>query len=426
MRQRRVVITGMGMATSNGLEVGENWRKALEGVSGIRRLDYPGAENSPVKAVGQIAEEDWLRIAGEFPEDARREGERSTLYALWSARRALEDSGLVSGGRRGRFGVSMAKGLGINRPEDISSWLSGGSFDYERFGRELQRVHRESIIRNLTHCTSGLIARKFSLGGPNRTVTTACASATQAIGTAFRSVRHGEADVMVAGGTDSMINPVGLVFFVLLGAASTWEGDPALACRPYDRRRSGLVMGEGAGVVVLEELSHALERGAGIYAEVAGYGASLDSHELTAPHPEGYGAELSMRRALEDAGLGPGDVDYINAHGTSTKLNDAVETMAIKRVFGAHAAGISINSTKSMLGHLLAGAGGPELVLTALSVREDVVHPTLNLERPDPKCDLDYTAGVKREREVRAALSNSFGFGGQNSTIAVKKYRPKE
>ncbi|MEJ2325218.1 MAG: beta-ketoacyl synthase N-terminal-like domain-containing protein [Nitrospirota bacterium] len=200
MRQRRVVITGMGMATSNGLEVGENWRKALEGVSGIRRLDYPGAENSPVKAVGQIAEEDWLRIAGEFPEDARREGERSTLYALWSARRALEDSGLVSGGRRGRFGVSMAKGLGINRPEDISSWLSGGSFDYERFGRELQRVHRESIIRNLTHCTSGLIARKFSLGGPNRTVTTACASATQAIGTAFRSVRHGEADVMVAGG----------------------------------------------------------------------------------------------------------------------------------------------------------------------------------------------------------------------------------
>ncbi|MGD2080928.1 MAG: beta-ketoacyl-[acyl-carrier-protein] synthase family protein [Nitrospirota bacterium] len=425
MSARRVVITGMGVATSNGLEVPENWRKALDGVSGLRKLDYPGAENSPVQAVGQITEDDWRRIAEEFPEDARREGERSTLYALWSARRALEEAGLVSGGRRGRFGVSMAKGLGINRPEDISSWLSGGgSFDYGRFGRELHRVHRESIIRNLTHCTSGLIARKFSLGGLNRTVTTACASATQAIGTAFRSVRRGEADAMVAGGTDSMINPVGLVFFVLLGAASTWEGDPALACRPYDRRRSGLVMGEGAGVVVLEELSHALERGAAIHAEVAGYGASLDSHELTAPHPEGYGAEISMRRALEDSGLGPEDIDHINAHGTSTKLNDAVETMAIKRVFGSRAPAISINSTKSMLGHLLAGAGGPELVFTALSVREDVVHPTLNLDRPDPKCDLDYTAGVKRERRVRAALSNSFGFGGQNSTIAVKKYQP--
>lgn len=424
MRGRRVVITGMGMATSNGLSVSENWRKALDGVSGLRKLDYPGAENSPVQAVGQIADEDWRRIAAEFSEDAGREGERSTLFALWSAKRALEDAGLVSDGQRSRFGVSMAKGQGVNRPEDISNWLSGGSFDYERFGRELHRVHRESIIRNLTHCTSGLIARRLSLGGPNRTVTTACASATQAIGTAFGSIRRGEADVMVAGGTDSMINPVGLVFFVLLGAASTWEGDPSLACRPYDRKRSGLVIGEGAGVVVLEELSHALERGARIYAEVAGYGSSMDSHQLTAPHPEGYGAELSMRRALRDAGMEPEDIDYINAHGTSTKLNDAVETAAIKKVFGSHAARISINSSKSMLGHLLAGAGGPELVLTALSVRENIVHPTLNLEHPDPKCDLDYTPNVRRERPVRAALSNSFGFGGQNSTIAVKKYQP--
>lgn len=419
---RRVVITGLGLATPNGLDVADNWQKALDGVSGVRKLDYPGAAGAPVQAVGQITDDDWQRIASEFPEDAEREGERCTLYALWSARRAMEDANLLSGGDRNRFGVSLAKGLGINRPEDISGWISEGSFDYERFGKELNRVHRESIIRNLTHCTSGLIARRFSLGGENRTITTACASATQAVGVAFGSVRRGTADVMVAGGTDSMINPVGLVFFVLLGAASTFGGDPSLACRPYDRKRTGLVMGEGAGVVVLEELEHALRRGAKIYAEVAGYGTSMDSHQLTAPHPEGYGAELSMRRALKDAGMNPEDIDHINAHGTSTKLNDPVETLAIKRVFGEHASKISINSSKSIFGHLLAGAGGPELVLTALSVKNDVVHPTVNLENPDPKCDLDYTPDMKREREVRAALSNSFGFGGQNATLAVKKY----
>lgn len=420
---RRVVITGLGMATPNGLDVSENWQKALDGVSGIGRLDYPGAAKSPVRAVGQIRAEEWSRIAAEFPEDAEREGERCTLYALWSAKRALEDAGLMEGGDRGRFGCSMAKGLGINRPEDIANWTGpDGSFDYVKFGREIERVHRESIMRNLTHCTAGLIARRLDLGGENRTITTACASASQAVGVAVGSLRRGTADVMLAGGTDSMINPVGLVFFVLLGAASTFDGDPSVACRPYDRKRTGLVMGEGAGFVVLEELEHAKRRGARIYAEVAGYGASMDSHQLTAPHPEGYGAELSMKRALKDAGMGPEDIDHINAHGTSTKLNDPIETMAIKRVFGEHAMRISVNSSKSLFGHVLAGAGGPELALTALSVLHDVVHPTLNLETPDPKCDLDYTPSVKKERVVRAALSNSFGFGGQNATIVLKKY----
>jgi 3-oxoacyl-[acyl-carrier-protein] synthase II len=419
---RRVVITGLGVVTANGVDVEGNWQKAIGGVSGVRKLQYPGAEKSLVKAVGDVREEDWQKIAAEFPEDAEREGERCTLYALWAAKRAVEDSGLQSGGDRGRFGLSFAKGIGIDRPEDVANWLKDGAFDFEKFGRELHRVHRESFMRNATNCTAGLIARRLALGGENRTVTTACASASQAVGLAVRSIRRGTSDVMVAGGTDSMVNPVGLIYFVLLNAASLFDGDPAQACRPYDRKRTGLVMGEGAGVMVLEELEHAMKRGARIYAEVGGYGTSMDSYRLTAPHPEGYGAVLSMRRALEDSGLNPEDIDYINAHGTSTKRNDPTENDAVKTVFGEHAPKISISSSKALFGHVLAAAGGPELALTTLSVLRDVVHPTLNLTNPDPKCDLDYTPNVKKEREVRAALSNSFGFGGQNATIVVKKY----
>jgi 3-oxoacyl-[acyl-carrier-protein] synthase II len=421
---RRVVITGLGVVTANGIDVQENWQKAIEGVSGVRKLQYPGAEKSAMQAVGDVREEDWQRIAAEFPEDSEREGERCTLYALWAAKRAVEDAAIPSGGDRGRFGISFAKGIGIDRPEDISNWTSkDGSFDYVKFGQGLDRVHRESVMRNSTHCTAGLIARRLALGGENRTITTACASASQAVGLAVRSIRRGTSDVMVAGGTDSMLNPVGLIYFVLLNAASLFEGDPTKACRPYDKKRTGLVMGEGAGVIVLEELEHARKRGARIYAEVAGYGTSVDSYRLTAPHPEGYGAVLSMKRALQDGGLKPEDIDYINAHGTSTKRNDPTETEAVKRVFGEHAPNISISSSKALFGHVLAAAGGPELVLTTLSVQKDVVHPTLNLDHPDPKCDLDYTPNVKRERPVRAALSNSFGFGGQNATVAVKKYK---
>jgi len=412
----------MGAVTANGIDVEENWQKAIDGVSGVRKLHYPGAEKSAVQAVGDVREEDWQKIAAEFPEDARREGERCTLYALWAAKRAAEDAALPEGGDRSRMSISFAKGIGIDRPEDVANWLKGDRFDYESFGRELDRVHRESLMRNSTHCTAGLIARRLALGGENRTITTACASASQAVGLALRSIRRGRADVVVAGGTDSMINPVGLIYFVLLNAASQFEGDPAKACRPYDKKRTGLVMGEGAGMLVLEELEHAKKRGAKIYAELAGYGSSVDAYRLTAPHPEGYGAVLSMRRALDDGGLAPSDIDYINAHGTSTKRNDPTETDAVKTVFGEYARKVSISSSKALFGHVLAAAGGPELVLTTLSVQRDVVHPTLNLEHPDPQCDLDYTPNVRRERTVRAALSNSFGFGGQNATIVVKKY----
>jgi len=422
--KRRVVVTGLGLVTALGLDVEESWRKALAGTPGIHRITYPEAEKSPVQAVGEVNSSDWQRITEEFKKEAATEGERKTLFALWAARRALEDAGLKNDpGPRDRYGVVMASGLGINRLEDIHRWITTDKqFDVVRFGKEYDQTHRESIMRNNSNRTAALIADKFNLHGLNCTVTSACASGTQAAGIGFRAIQTGEADLIAIGGADSMINPVGLVFFVLLSAASTSADVPEALCRPFDRKRSGLVMGEGAGVVVLEDETHALQRGARIYAEVGGYGASLDSYQVTAPHPQGRGAEQSMRAALRDSGLQPEEIDYINAHGTSTKLNDAIETLAIKKVFGEHARKMTISSTKSLIGHLLSASGAPELAFTVLTVARDEIHPTLNLGHPDPKCDLDYVPNKGRSQKVRAALSNSFGFGGQNGSIVVKKY----
>jgi 3-oxoacyl-[acyl-carrier-protein] synthase II len=421
---RRVVVTGLGLVTALGLDVEESWRKALAGTPGIHRITIPGAENSPVQAVGEVSDSDWQRITEAFKEEAATEGERKTLFALWATQRALEDAGLNNDfGPRDRYGVILASGLGINRLEDIERWMTADQgFDVVRFGKEVRQVHRESIMRNNSNRTATLVAAKFKLHGLNCTVTSACASGTQAAGIGFRAIQKGEADMIAIGGADSMINPVGLVFFVLLSAASTSKDVPETLCRPFDRKRSGLVMGEGAGVVILEEETHALKRGARIYAEVGGYGASLDAHQVTAPHPQGRGAEQSMRAALKDSGLQPEEIDYINAHGTSTKLNDGIETLAIKKVFGDHARKMAISSTKSLIGHLLAASGAPEFAFTVLTVARDKVHPTLNLTHPDPKCDLDYVPRQGRSQKVRAALSNSFGFGGQNGSIIVKKY----
>ncbi len=423
-QQRRVVVTGLGLATSLGLTLDENWQSVLAGRSGIRRLARGDAGASPIQAVGEVVAADWTKIQQAFTKEAGTEGERRTLFALWAAGSALRDAALPDGGEgRDRYGVSLAAGLGVNRIEDIHRWLgSNRHFDYARFGREYREVSHDSIIRNNSHRPASLIAERFGLNGFNSTVTTACASATQALGIGFRAVQRGDADVIVAGGADSMINPVGLIFFVLLGAASVSTDDPSSLCRPFDRKRSGLVMGEGAGFAVLEEESHAVRRGARIYAEVSGYGSSMDAYQVTAPHPKGTGAGVSMQRALHDAGMSAEDIDYINAHGTSTKLNDAAETLAIKKVFGDSARRLAISSSKSMIGHLLAGSGGPEFVFTVMSVRHDQIHPTINLQNPDPKCDLDYVPNEKRLRTVRAALSNSFGFGGQNASIIVKKY----
>jgi 3-oxoacyl-[acyl-carrier-protein] synthase II len=422
--RKKVVVTGLGLVTPLGIDVEGSWQKALAGVPGIHRLTYPLSEKSPVQAVGEVSPLDWKKITEEFEEEAETEGERKTLFALWAAKRALEDAGLSDrSGTRSRYGVAFASGLGINRLEDLQKWVTADKkFDVVKFGKEHSQVHRESIIRNNSNRTAALVASKFGFSGFNCTITSACASGTQAAGIGYRTVQLGEADVMMMGGADSMINPVGLVFFVLLSGASTSLDPPETLCRPFDRKRSGLVMGEGAGVAILEEESHALQRGAKIYGEVVGYGASLDAHQVTAPHPQGRGAGQSMRAALKDAGLSSDQIDYINAHGTSTKLNDVIETMAIKRVFGEHASKIAISSTKSLIGHLLAASGAPEFVFTVLTVARDVIHPTLNLTHPDPKCDLDYVPNVKRVKTVRAALSNSFGFGGQNGSIIVKKY----
>jgi 3-oxoacyl-[acyl-carrier-protein] synthase II len=277
-------------------------------------------------------------------------------------------------------------------------------------------------MKNNANRPAALIAKKYGLGGYNSTITTACASATQAIGTAYRAIYRGDADMIVSGGADSMINPIGLVFFVLLSAATVSTDNPREVCRPFDRKRSGLVMGEGSGMIVLEEESHALKRGAKIYAEVAGYASTMDAYKVTAPHPKGIGAERAMTNALRDANINPDGIDYINAHGTSTKLNDAAETLAIKNVFKDHARNLSVTSSKALIGHLLAASGGPEFVFTALTVNRDEIHPTINQHNPDPKCDLDYVPNIKRAATVRAAISNSFGFGGQNGSIVVKKY----
>ena len=422
--KRKVVVSGLGLVTPLGLEVEENWAKALAGVSGLTRLTLPGTARSPMRAVGAVCQKDWERVVNQFPEAAATEGERRTLFALWAARAALADANLLNlkSGRE-RWGVMLAAGLGIYLPEDIHRWTAPvGKFDLVAFGREYADVHTESMIRNPSHRAAALVGQRFGLFGPNATVTSACASATQAIGVALRTIQRGEADLVVAGGADSMINPVGLVGFALLQAAAMGPGEPATACRPFDRKRSGLVIGEGAGMVILEAERHAVERGARIYAEVAGYASSMDAYQVTAPHPEGLGAVLCMRGAVKDARMDPGEVDYINAHGTGTRLNDATETLAIKKVFGARACDIAISSSKSMIGHLMAAAGGPEFVFTVLTVHSNQIHPTINLTQPDPKCDLDYVANVKRSRNVRAALSNSFGFGGQNASIMARKY----
>jgi 3-oxoacyl-[acyl-carrier-protein] synthase II len=426
--KRKVVVTGLGLATPLGLDVQESWRKALAGTSGITRLTLPGTGFSPIRAVGAVSQEEWETIVAEFPQEAAAEGERRTLFGVWAARAALEDAkaiAVVKGNER--CGVMLAAGLGVGVLEDIHRWVSpAGKFDVVTFGREYRQVGRESMMRNPTHRAAAVIGRKFNCLGSNCTVTSACASATQALGLAFRAIQRGEADLVVAGGSDSMINPVGLVGFALLQAAATGASDPGATCRPFDRKRSGLVIGEGAGVVVVEEEVHALRRGARIYAEVGGYASSMDAYQVTAPHPQGLGAVICMRRALEDAGLDTSEVDYINAHGTGTKLNDVTETLAIKEVFGKGAYDVAISSSKSLIGHLMAAAGGPEFVFSVLSVLSNEIHPTINLTQADPKCDLDYVPHVKRSRSVRAALSNSFGFGGQNGAIIVKKYSTTE
>ena len=421
---RRVVVTGLGAVTPLGLDVETTWARLVEGAAGVAAPRRFGEFAPPTKAVGEISDADVERLREAHPEAADRD--LRTLFGVAAASEAIGAAGL----RRGphpRAGVAMGSGPGAHWIEDVDAWLAyeraaGEEAPRER-GEAVAGVHPESLVRNSCEQPAILVATEHGLGGPVFAPTTACAASNQAIGAAFRAVRSGRADWMVT--------PVGLVFFVLLGASATEEKDPAAACRPFDRLRTGLVMGEGAGCAVLEAEEHAIARGARILAEVAGYGSTLDAYRATAPHPEGRGAAQAMARALADGGLSPEDVDYVNAHGTGTKRNDPAEARAIRTVFGARASKVAISSSKSMMGHLLSGAAGVAFATTVLAVERDVVPPTTNLHHPDPACvledeglaGLDFVPNAARETPVRAALVNAFAFGGQNACVALRKWR---
>lgn len=418
---RRVVITGLGVVTPLGLDVETVWERLCAGEIGVTAPIRHAADAPPTRAVGELKPDDLARLKAEHPEAAAT-GEMRTLMGTASGSLALRDAGLAEGPSP-RGGAIIGSGPGVHRLEDFDRWLDAeGRYDPVALGRQIDAVELESLMRNSAEQPATVLADVHGLGGPVHAVTTACSAANQAMGMAFRSVRRGEADWIVTGGTDGMVNPMGLVFFVLLGASANADEDPAGACKPFDRKRTGVVLSEGAGAAVLEELEHARARGAHIYAEVVGYGASLDAYRTTAPWRDGRGAASAMAASLHDAGLDPGDVDYVCAHGTGTKRNDPAEATAIRTVFGLHADHLAVSSLKGALGHLLSGAGGVAFAVAALATERDRVPPTANLTDPDPTGSLDHVVGTSREMPVRVSLNNAFGFGGQNSCIVLKKY----
>lgn len=414
----RVVVTGLGVVTPFGCELERVWERLLEGDPAVAASRRFGAFRPPTKAVGEVPDADIAALRAEF-EFATGPADHRTLFGLAAARRALEHAGIAPG-RHPRAGAVVASGPGAHRLEDIARLADAtGHLDATRVVTELSSVSDGSLWRNAPDRPATEIAHRFGLGGPVSAITTACAASLQSLGCALREIRAGNADWMLAGGADSMIDPLGLVFFVLLGAAATEAGKAA--CRPFSRRRTGIVMGEGAGIAVLESLEHARARGARILAEVTGYGSTLDAYRVTAPHPEGRGAAGAMSKALADAHMSIDDVDLISAHATGTKLNDPAEAKAIREVFGDRATGIAVSSGKSVMGHLLAAAGAVSFASAVLSVARDLVPPTANLEDVDPSCALDHVVGRARAMPVRGALVNALAFGGHNATIALRK-----
>ncbi len=419
---RRVVITGMGALTALGAGVAPTWEAVLAGRSGVRQIRQFPSDDFPVR-IGSEVDLDDVDTGGLAPE---LEGfvTRSVRLGVWGVREAWEDAGL------GEADVDpWTTGLMVgasNFPviEDDYTWPTGAlqQEDYRDDYLAICRSLPDLLEQRQIGTVSTLLASLYPVRGPSLTIQSACASATQAIGEALHSIRRGQTDVVLAGGADSMLSAVCVTGFTLLSAASTYQGDPAKACRPFDLYRDGLVLGEGSGIVVLEELSHALRRGAHIYAEVAGYGSSLDGYRFTDSHPEAHGPVACLRLALEDAGIGAGEVGHINAHGTATPQNDRTETFAIRKVFGDHADAIAVTSTKSQLGHLLCASGGIEAVFSVLALRDRLVPATINLENPDPDCDLDVVVGAPRPVDTDVVLSNSFGFGGQNGSLVFRRW----
>ena len=408
----RVVITGMGTVNPLGNDVSTSWNALLKGVSGVAPLVGFDTADLPVKFGAQIKGFDPETVLDK--KDARRY-DLVLQYAMAAAVEAMRDSGwVVPPERAERTGVLIGSGIA-----GLQTMLDNCEALVLRGPRRISPFFVPYAIANMS---SGIVSIRYGARGPNSCVVTACTTGTHAIGDAFRILQRGDADVMIAGGVEAPVNRLGVAGFAAMRALSTRNEDPQRASRPFDRGRDGFVIAEAGGVVVLETLEHALARGARIHAEVVGYGMSGDANHMTAPPEDGIGAQLSMRAALRDAGLAPEDIGYINAHGTSTELNDKTETLAIKQVFGAHAQKLAVSSTKSMTGHALGGAGGIEAIFTALAVAQGKLPPTINLTDPDPECDLDYVPNTMREAPVRAALSNSFGFGGTNGTLAIARY----
>jgi 3-oxoacyl-[acyl-carrier-protein] synthase II len=412
MHQRRVVVSGLGTINPLGNHVKDSWARIKNAENGIGKVTRFDASLHTSQVVGEVKD---LNPGEFFDAKEARRMDRFSVYAVASAIQAMQDAGFKDGAfDPDRFGVILGNGIG-------GIETLGDNFK-KLFDRGPKAIHPLCSPMMIANIAAGNIAIKLGLQGPCLTVVTACASGTDAIGDALRWIREGKVDLMLAGGTEAAITPLGLASFCVLQAVSTKFNDtPEKASRPFDAARDGFVMGEGGGILVLEELEHAKKRGARIYAELAGYGATCDANHLTAPHPEGRGAIRAMRLAVEDAGLKPEDIDYINAHGTSTPINDAVETKAVKEVFGEHARKLKISSTKSMIGHLLGAAGGVEGIVTVLALHEQFYPATRNYETPDPACDLDYVPNKGYNAPMRAAISNSFGFGGHNGVVCFKR-----
>ena len=407
MSRRRVVITGLGIVSPVGNSVGEAWANISEGKSGVRRLTRFDASAFASQIGGEVRDFDISKYLA--PKEARR-FDLFIHYGLGAAIDALKDSGIdLNAEDRERVGCVIGSGIGglPGIEEQHDDFLKGGP-------RKISPFFVPGSIINLI---AGQLSIMFGLKGPNLAIATACTTSNHCIGEGGRLIEYGDADVIVAGGAEATISPLGLGGFAAMRALSTRNDNPAGASRPWDKDRDGFVLGEGAGIVVLEESEHAKKRGARIYAELVGYGMSADAHHMTAPCEDGEGAARCMRNALRNGRLNPEDIDYINAHGTSTPLGDIAETVAVKGCFGEHAKRVAISSTKSMTGHLLGAAGGIEAVFSALAIHHQVAPPTANLDNQDPACDLDYIPRVARAMPIRAAMSNSFGFGGTNGTL---------
>ena len=411
--KRRVVVTGMGAVTPVGNDVATTWRSLIEGKSGTAPITKFDASKFPVRIAAEVK--------GFNPLDymERKEAKRAdqyTQYAVAASRQAMTNARLVerNGMDPDRIGVIIGSGIG-----GLKSFEEQHDVYRERGVGKISPFFIPMFIADIA---AGIVSMMFNAKGPNYATVSACATSAHAIGDAYRTIQYGDADIMITGGAEATVTPMAIGGFANMKALSERNDSPETASRPFDATRDGFVMGEGAGILILEELEHALKRGATIYAEIVGYGATGDAYHLTAPAPDGEGAQRAMKRALKDAGLEPKDIQYINAHGTSTPANDFNETRAIKAVFGEYAKSVNVSSTKSATGHMLGAAGAVEAVISAMVVGTGIIPPTINYHTPQPELDLNYTPNTSVKRDVNAILSNSFGFGGHNTTLAIKRY----